>query len=255
MVTFGLFAGITHCLSDEFRIETQVYSGRDERPVSENLTLFARKIVYDFLFEPGDTSKTAEIVIYDLDKDKFVVMDVARQVKLELTATDLMQLVETLKTSEPWRDKYPFLLNPKFETRYDEPSQRMELTSKHISYSVKAEPPPNASVFPAYAEFVDACAQLNATDPRKLPPFARLELNRELKLRKIIPTEVEMKMDFPAQGLNSIQISAISKHSIIWQISKMDQERIQTANRYWVKFRTVTIGEYRRNSGEPIANR
>jgi hypothetical protein len=246
----GLWIGLTMSTltawCEDFRIETQVYTGRQDKLVSENLTLFSDRIVYDFLFDQNDSTRTSEIVIYDLDKNRFVLLDVERELKLEIQQADLTQLLTSLKTSEPWRDQYPFLLEPAFDVKYDEPLQRLELTSKHISYSLKVEPPAKSLAYPAYGQFMDAYAQLNATDPQKLPPFARLELNRELKSRRLIPSEVEMTMDFPNEGSGSLRITATSKHSIIWQLSKSDRERIETANRFWTRYRQVGLAEYRR---------
>lgn len=242
-------------IGDDFRIETQVYSGRQTKPISENLTLFTDKVVYDFLFDQEDASKVSEIVIYDLDKNRFVLLDTERELKLEIQSADLIQLLTSLKMSEPWRDKYPFLLAPAFEVKYDEPLQRLEMTSKYIAYSVKVESPAKAQAFPVYGRFIDAYAQLNATDPQKLPPFARLELNRELKSRRLMPTEVEMTMEIPNQGLGSTHISAISKHSAIWQLSKTDHERIDNANKCWTKYRNSSLAEYRHLATKTAANR
>jgi hypothetical protein len=205
-----MLASSSWMCGEEFRIETQVYSGRQSKLVSENLTLFTDQVVYDFLFDANDSSRVTEVVVFDLDKSRFVLLDMDRQLKLEIRQADLNQLLTSLKTSEPWRDEYPFLLEPVFETHFDEAMQRLELTSKHISYSVQVETPAKSLAFPAYGQFVDAYAQLNATDPQKLPPFARLELNRDLKARRLMPTHVEMTMDFPTQGSGSLRITATS---------------------------------------------
>lgn len=250
-----VFVAAPICRSDDFRIETQVYSGRQSKPISENLTLFTDKVVYDFLFDSNDPSKVAEIVIYELDKERFVLLEMERELKLEIPSADLSQLLKSLKSSEPWREKYPFLLEPSFEVHFDEPMQQLELTSKFMTYSVKVEPLSKSSTFATFAKFIDAYAQLNATDPQKLPPFARLELNRELKSRRLLPTEVEMTMEIPNPGLGSTRISATSKHSVIWQLSKTDRERIDMANKSWTKFRTANLAEYRRLASQPTVSR
>jgi hypothetical protein len=240
---------------DDFRIESQVYSGRQAKPVSENLTLFTDKVVYDFLFDPEDASRITEIVIYDLDKERFVLLDTQRELKLEIQTVDVQQLLLSLKNSEPWREKYPFLMEPAFEVSYDAAANQLEMTSKYMTYSVKVETPAKSQAFPVYGRFIDAYAQLNATDPQKLPPFARLELNRELKDRRLIPSEVEMTMEVPNPGLGSTHVSATSKHSVIWQLSKTDHERIEMANRSWTKYRSATLGEYRRLSTQTASQR
>jgi hypothetical protein len=229
----------------EFRIETQVYLKNRAKPISENLTLFSESMVYDFLFDADVHSKIAEIVILDLSKNRFVLLDPQRELKLEIDEADLGQLVSALKTSEAWREKYPFLLDPKFTTQYDESAERLELNSKYVTYAAKLEAPLKSNAFPAFGQYLDASARLNATDPQKLPPFARLELNREIKARRMIPMEVEMEMDLPNDGLGTWNISITSKHSVIWQLSKTDHERIEAANRDWTQFRTAKLAEYR----------
>lgn len=229
----------------EFRIETQIYTRNQGKPVSENLTLFTQKIVYDFLFDSEDSSAISEIVIFDLDKNRFVLLDEKRQLKLEIPAVDLAQLMSSLRNSDGWREKFPFMLEPKFTTKFDEANNRLELTSKHVTYSAKLEVPSKPYAFPVFGQFVDAYAQLNATDPQKLPPFARLELNRELKSRKMMPTEIQMEMNLPSDGLGSWNVSVTSKHSVIWQLSKTDRDRIELANRHWTQFRTTKLAEYR----------
>ncbi len=254
--TIICFAIATHLAwSDDFRIESQVYSGRQMKPVSENLTLFTDKVVYDFLFDQENAATVTEIVIYDLDKERFVLLDTQRELKLEIQSAALNELLITLKSSEPWREKYPFLLEPAFEVNYDEALHRLEMTSKNMTYSVQVESPARSQAFPVYGRFIDAYSQLNATDPQKLPPFARLELNRELKSRRVMPTEVEMTMEIPNPGLGSTQVSATSKHSVIWQLSKTDHERIETANRSWTKYRNATLGEYRQLTSQTAAKR
>ena len=49
-----LTAGST--FAEDFRIQTRVYRGDEETPVSQNLTLFRAGVVYDFLSEPAETT-------------------------------------------------------------------------------------------------------------------------------------------------------------------------------------------------------
>ncbi len=242
-------------IGQEFRIETQVYSGQQSKPVSENLTLFTERIVYDFLFSHEDAAIVSEVVIFDVEKNRFVLLDEKRELKLEIGDVDIARLMASLKNSEEWREKLSFLIEPKFETTYDSTGGLLELTSKHMTYSVKTESPAKSNAFPIYGQFVDAYAQLNATDPQKLPPFARLELNRELKSRRLMPTEVKMSLDMPTNGLGARTVNAMSKHSVIWQLSKNDRERIESANSHWTRFRSSTLAEYRNLPTETVVQK
>lgn len=242
-------------IGQEFRIETQVYSGQQTKPVSENLTLFTERIVYDFLFSHEDSAVVSEIVIFDVQQNRFVLLDESRELKLEIHNIELATLISSLKSSEAWREKFAFLIEPKFETNFDSANGLLELTSKHMTYSVRTETPEKANAFPIYGQFVDAYAQLNATDPQKLPPFARLELNRELRSRRLMPTEVQMSLDMPTIGLGTRNVSATSKHSVIWQLSKNDRERIETANKHWTQFRSSTLAEYRNLPTETVVRK
>jgi hypothetical protein len=209
------------------------------------LTLFLPNIVYDFLFAPENPATTSEIVVFDLAKNRLVLLDVNREVKLEMTVEELNQLVAAQRESDIWRERGAFLLSPRFDVAYDEAGAKIELTSKQMSYIATVQTPPKSTAYPMYGQFLDAYAKLNATDPQKLPPFPRLELNRELKSRHLIPTEVAMTIELPFNGIGTRTISATSKHSVIWQLSKTDHERIETVNKHWTGFRRVQLAEYR----------
>ena len=97
--------------------------------------------------------------------------------------------------------------------------------------------------------------RLNATDPMKLPPFSRLELNRQLVAHRLLPTVVEMTLDMPnANGFGSTRVTATSKHAMVWQLSTQDQQRIASAAQSLTRYKPVSLAEYRNLPAESAQN-
>ena len=55
-VATGNVATSKMAFAEGFRIETQIFVGEDEQPVSETTTLFLEGVVYDFLKSPAQTA-------------------------------------------------------------------------------------------------------------------------------------------------------------------------------------------------------
>ncbi len=67
-----VLALVRSVLADEFRIESKVFSAKDEAPTSESLTLFDDGRVYDFLTSPR------EITVFDISRSRIVLLDPER---------------------------------------------------------------------------------------------------------------------------------------------------------------------------------
>jgi hypothetical protein len=225
--------------AQQFRIESEVFAGDEEDdPASTNLTIFNDGVVYDFALTP-----TEQVAVLDESQSKFVLLDPQRRVKLTITLDEVLQLVAALKTSKRIHDKDPFLFEPKFEVGFDDETQELSLSSDRMTYKVKGEKPNDQNAMQAYRGFIDWYVRLNAVDPRKMPPFARLELNRELTERQIIPTEVKFSFRVSESAL-SRTMEMRSVHHVVWQISQRDRDRIDTVRHQWVTFEEVDRETY-----------
>jgi hypothetical protein len=228
--------------AQNFRIESEVFLGKEKEPVSESLTLFHGGVVYDFLLTAPE-----EISVFDPLRSRFVLLDVTRRVKATLTLDDLQAATEAIKTGADAK-QHEYFLSPQFEQTFDAETLWLTLTSKHIIYRVKGITPRDAEAVERYQLFADWYARLNATRPGNLPPFARIELDRALAQRRLVPEEVELTL-LPKNRLLGRKIELHSKHAFIWELGQTDFKRIETAGQYLATFETVSFQRYREPSG------
>jgi len=231
----------------EFRIETEVFADDAEQPVSANLTLFSRGLVYDFLtiYDGEATSGKAEaeqIVIYDRDHQKLVMIDVPRRIKLTLSHEDILRFNAAQQARPGLQKKNPFLFNPEFQESFDEETGWLTLSSPRMNYRVKGYATDDKAALSVYQDFANWYVRLNAIDPRKMPPFARLELNKAIADRDMIPEQVELT--FKPDGLLGRKIEARSRHYVIWKLSETDRKRIESADAHWVESEEVSVQRF-----------
>lgn len=247
--TSALFSGMmlviaTIATAQDFRIETEVFSADAEVPGSQNLTIFTNGTVYDFQTsdpdkEPGDSPQL--IVVWQRGQQQFVVLDVERQVKTIISHDEVLRFNAQLQASTALREKEGFLFHPKFETRFDDETSWLTLSSEQMTYQAKGEKPKTDTAFRLYHDFANWYARLNAVDPRKMPPFARLQLNKAIEKIGVIPTDVKLAFK-PSQWSSKIKLS--SRHFLIWKLSNADQKRIQNANLRKIDFGEVSLQKF-----------
>jgi len=94
-----------------------------------------------------------------------------------------------------------------------------------------------------YYQFLNNFTRLIATDPSKIPPFARMELNNSIRRLGWIPSEVQISVR--KNALFRQEFNAKSKHFVFTKLSNKDFERIAKAKTQWRSFKTVDLSEYR----------
>lgn len=229
-------------VAQDFRIDTEIFGKDEKKPVSQNKTLFANGVVYDFLLGDPLVNETREITIFDPAHEEFVLLDVARRVRLTLTKKQLVEINAAMR--QLGEEKDPGLFDTNFEVTFDDQEQWLTLANKRIEYRARGASPDNPEAIAVYRHFADWYARLNATRPGSIPPFARLELNEAIAQRGFIPAEVRLEIS-PKQRLFGKTFEASSRHSTIWQISRTDRTSIEKANRYRASFEEVSFEEYR----------
>ena len=241
--TIPLFCLPVASFAAEFRIDTQVFVGEDPSPVYETVTLFQRRIVYDFIHTDG-----GEITIYDPHVGRFILLDTRRRVKTEISEDVLMQFVAQVKVRAMegggWTAREA--ADPKFRAVFDQNAQTLTLTGKRLEYIARASSGqfPSAEAARDYFSFIDMYTRLNATRKGALPPHARLELNQALAQHNILPASIQrtMKSGNPLLGKS---IVARSEHAIAWRLVRQDQALIDRAAGYRAEFKNVNFGVYR----------
>ena len=242
----GLLAGFAGpAFAQELRIDTELFEDRKKEPFSENLTLFHDGTIYDFRFEPGETRSMEEVVVFRVNtsgEGTFWLLDLDRQVKLTLSARTLMQLVDQVKHNEKLRAEQPQFIEPRFNEDWNANTGRLALISDQITYTATGTRTGNHSALEAYHNFANWYARLNAADPRKLPPFARLALNESLYKRGIIPEQIELTLKTGEFIESAVHIKA--KHYYVWTLSKSDISMITQVHAMISEFRDIDLAGY-----------
>jgi hypothetical protein len=238
----GIFLGACAAVAqtDEFRIDTDVFVGENKEPIAQSVTVFSSGMVYDFpLIGPR------EITVFDPGRGRFVLLDADRKVKTTLSTQDLLEFTAAMKVQA---EKMGGLLagasDAQFERETDSAGEWLTVRTKLLTYRAKGIEPRIVSAAASYQQFADWYARLNATRPGSMPPFARIELNRMLVEKSLIPEEVELTVA-PERGLMGRKTTIHSRHLPYWRLSNTDRSRIEAAGTQMAKFPAVSFQEYR----------
>lgn len=239
---FALAAGAA--VGQEFRVETEVTFGRDAK-TSESLTLFAGDVVYDLVLgTAGETSsEIVETTIFDVRRGKLVLLDPARQVRTLLTTEQLLEFSAEIKKRGSQQVEQAAFFQPDFELSYNSEQLLLTLSSERLTYRARGQAARSPDAAQRFRQFADWYARLNAMRPGNLPPFGRLELNKALAERELIPQEIERTtvLDRPVGSRTQV---VTAKHTVTWLLSGTDRRRIEEAGKQNVNFREVAPQEY-----------
>lgn len=230
-------------LGQEFRIESQVYAANSQQPVSHNITLFSEGLVYDFQLSEGSSPDPVEIVIFDSRNRTLILLDLQREMRMDLQELQLLKIVDGVRRETIQDKRSSFFVDDTFQEDVDHSTNWATLTSPLIEYRVRGARPKDASVLPLYADFLNNFTMLNATDPTKLPPFARIRLNQTINQLGWIANEVQISIK--QNSLLRQPFRAKSTHVVIHQLSDTDRKRITNAKKYWMQFERVELAKYR----------
>ena len=229
--------------AQEFRIESQVYDDSSQLPVSQNVTLFSQGLVFDFRMSDDVQPEPLEIVIFDSRQRRLVLIDPAREIRMELADLSLLRILDGVRRETVQDKRTSFLVENDFEESPDWSTGWVTLTSPEIVYRFKGEQPKDVSILPMYFAFLENFTRLVATDPTKIPPFPRMKLNQSLKRLGWIPSEVQITVN--QNSLFREGFSAKSKHTLMTQLSSKDRQKITMAKQHWQTFKSVKLNEYR----------
>ena len=237
----------------EFRIESTVYTAASNLPVSQNTTLFSQGLIYDFQLSDDAQPKPLEIVIFDTRRRKMVLLDPSRKFRLEMPDLQLLKIFEGVRRETIQDERSSFLVEDNFHEDVDLSTNWVTLTSPQIEYRFHGRQPKDVSIIAQYNDFLDNFTMLIASDPTKIPPFARMKMNQSIKRLGWMPTEVQISIK--QNSLFRQPFNATSKHVIIYQLSDEDRTRIVKAKQQWMQFKAVELDEYRGLKKQPILRR
>ncbi len=231
----GAFA--VGALAEDFRIETKIFVGKEEEPVSTATTLFYRGVVYDFIKEPKQTAVFSKPRAGKAGR--FILLDPERRVKTELS-TD--QVADAMNKLRNWasRQRDPFLkfaANPQFNESFDRETGQLLLASHEESYTIKSKAADTPEGLAEYREFLDWYTRLNTLLTAGPPPEPRLQVNAALARYQIVPVSVELARQGEKEKLRA-------EHEFTWLLSKKDLGRIDDAGAALAAYRPVDNEEF-----------
>jgi len=232
------------------RVETEVSVRGETTPVSKSLTLFDDALVYDFLMVQDDYSvaknrepkfQVEEVVVFDRSQQRIILLDQKQKQQMEVEHIELLGMAAAMKASEAMRAKDLFLLEPTLNASFDDTNEEIVLSSPRLTYRCKGNASDDTQSLVSYYQFADWAARLNVTDSRKMPPFARLQLNQAIRKRGWMPTQVRLELKTKDGDI----FSAVAKHHTIMRLSENDQIRIASVQKQLSEFPVVKLIEYR----------
>jgi hypothetical protein len=228
--------------AEGFRVDSQVFIGKETAPHSTNVTLFQAAHVYDFLDQPR------QITIYDLARGRVVLVNPDRKVKAEVSQQMLEAFCDNLRRAESHTTDavLRFALDPRFEEQSEESYGERVFSSKHVIYRIKPLAGTSAGTVSAYGRFSDASARLNAFVNRgSLPPFPRLVVNQSLAKSGHLPAEVLLTVSPVRLGVGRTVVLK-SKHEYRWRLLDSDLRMIDEAGEILAGAASLPLAEYLR---------
>lgn len=227
--------------AEAFRVDTKVYSGGEEEPISQTSTLFHEAVIYDFPAEGN------EVTIFAPKLGRIVILDTQRRIRTEVSEDRLYDFSSSLRE---WAAKQEdgltqFAVDPRFDRQIDAETGNMSFASRWMTYELRTMPASTEEMATQYIKFCDVYSHLNTLlNPGSLPPFGRLEVNRQLQQSTSLPVEIRLTIP-PAKKFGNREIEMVARHRYQDTLSNNDLDRIEKAGVQLTTFRQVSLSEFR----------
>ena len=212
----------TPAAADDFRMETDVFSGTQVDPIVETLTIFRSQVIYDFMGPNGE-----EITIFDIPRGSITLVDKQREMQTSISTSQLMAFMTTVKSQPQASTKGSLLLSPQFKEQYEAAKQVLTLADERLTYRARGIRPKHPEFVERFQFFAYWYARLNATRFGNPPPFGRIKLNQSLAQHGLIPAEIERTVVLNATDNDTQKMR--SRHLTNWQLTDTDRKRIEQA--------------------------
>ncbi len=226
----------------DFRVENKIFTGSEKEPQVCSTTIFCDGVVYDYLEEP------AEVTVFDKAHGRFVLLDLTRQIKTELTTAEVLRFTERLKrwTQTQSDPVLRFLGDPQFEEQFDEASGELSFTSPWVTYQALTIGAESKEICGQYRESSDWYGRLNTLlNPGARPPFARMIVSEALEQRGLFPREIRLTLK-RQEGLLARRFTSRSEHLLVRQLVESDRRRVAQTGQFMAMYTTVDFSEYQR---------
>jgi len=232
--------------ADDFRVNNAVYNDDETEPVVRTTTIFLDGVVYDYLESPTET------IVFDAQSGRFTLLDPSRRLRCEVSTRQVADLTAQVqrRAARHESDYLKFLAMPKFEERFDLASGALLLTSPWVTYRVHTMQPESKGIVTQYREFADHYCQVNTMlNPRLMPPFARMALNRVLAENGVVPRSIELELR-SKRGLGAKVTRLRSEHEFVQPVGESGMARVAQTREFMSIFQAVSFARYRERPSE-----
>lgn len=169
-----------------FRVDTDVYDESQKEPVKQTLTLFQNGVYYDFAMEASQS-----VTVIDPQHERIVLLNPERRVKTTFNMPQLLTYVEDIKQQIAGKQhELAKMLAAVKQVHFDPTENKIRVGDETFYYEATMQSPKTPEMATQYADFANWSARLNAVLPPKFPPYLRLELNRQLAERGMLPDAI-----------------------------------------------------------------
>ena len=257
---FSTTAGLADIASaQDLRVYTRVYINPGKQrseaatPALRSNTLFHAGKAYDLLDTFG------EITIFEPAHERFTIINSSRMLITELSFTEIENALhhtytraersldpgnpDALPLQEPVRKAIEFQLHPKFQVSSEQEGKRWKFEAPSLSYQISTVQSPDPTITEAYYRYADWTARLNfVLHPLPNLPNARIEVNRQLAARDVLPVTVTM------ESRAGKAMTARAEHSFEWKLGMEDRKQLK----YWDEllnnpsYKRLTFSEFQK---------
>ncbi|MDA0660325.1 MAG: hypothetical protein O2931_11940 [Planctomycetota bacterium] len=232
----------------DWTVETDVAVG--DQPAVKHLAVFRRPHVYSF-----DPALSNEITVVDLVARRLELLDPKRQLCTSVDGsqvfTAMLQIDDRASRVNGARacdvnDLLRSFASPSFMVEFHREGLELNLNSNLLAYRLTC-----TQIDPEhlndYLDFADWSARLNALHPGGLPAAARIQVNRELRMKQLAPQEVTRTIR--RQGKASV---ARSSHRFRDVVSDEEREKVAEIDRLRENYTRVELSQYFQSTDEVV---
>lgn len=232
---------LTLALADaqDMRVYTLTFDCTDVGPqdaakapvVARSLTIFHAGKVYDYI------DSLREVTIFEPVHHRFTVLHDVSCVTAEVTQDEVRRYLALFEKQARERstelarrtnaaeaaslDSLQFQLRPEFQAKFDATHRRLILDSPTFRYDVECVTAPAPELQQIYLKYADAISELNAVlHPHSMLPGPRMQLNRELRERAMLPHKVSRTTNFGRE------VVLRAEHHWSWTLLEHDRQMI-----------------------------
>ncbi len=216
-----------------FRVDTYIYQDAKKEPVKETLTLFYEGAYYDFAMDA-----TQAVTFIDPRRGRIVLLSPRRQIKTSFHTASLLNDVSEARTKIT-NSELASVLEAVNKVTFDDQSGKLKVGDTTLSYEATLQTPKETSMALQYADFADWSARLNAVLPPHFPPYLRLELNRQIATRGMLPqTILRVTLHNNRKSVIRSELTAIGL------LSRDDNDKIQSVGELLQTCKEVPAAEF-----------